>query len=178
MKKSSLKGTTFATTLALAGIVATATGAYAAVQQVTGTIAFDNAITITKNSDINFGIVLANTADSYTITTAGVVSAAGGATHLIGGTTAAGNLTIKGSATQTISIQTGGYTAASGVTPSAATCSYGGAAAVACDTAQTGLAAPTAAGTTLLLGLTVAADGTQAAGSTAAPTFNVTVIYG
>ena len=147
----------------------------AVTQSVTANIAFDNAITLTKNSDINFGIVRAATADTYTITTAGVVTAGGGATNLLGGTLAAGNITIAGSSTQTVAISAGSYVANNGVTPSAATCAYNGGAAAACSlTAQ---AAP-AAGKTLLVGVQVSASGAQAAGTSAAPTFVITVIYG
>lgn len=149
--------------------------ASAVTQSVTANIAFDNAITLTKNADINFGIVKAATADTYTITTAGVVTAGGGAGNILGGTPAAANITIAGSATQTVAISAGSYTANNGVTPSAATCAYNGGGSAACSlTAQ---AAP-GAGKTLLVGVQVAASGAQAAGTSAAPTFVITVVYG
>lgn len=158
----------------LSGALALSQHVNAATQSVTANIAFDSAITLTKNADINFGVVKAGAAANYTITTAAVVST-GGAGEVLGGTPAAGNITVAGSATQTVAVSVGSYTANNGVTPSAATCSYNGEAAAACSlTAQ---AAP-GAGKTLLLGVTVAVDGTQAAASTAAPTFVVTVVYG
>ncbi len=151
-------------------------GAQAATQSVTANMAFDSVLSLTKNADINFGTVKASTVGTYTINTAGTVTPAGGGV-IVGGTTAFGQITITGSASQTVSISTGTYTANNGVTPSAATCSYDGAAASACDTPLTGLAAP-GVGKVLRLGVTASSDGTQAAGATAAPTFVVTVIYG
>lgn len=160
--------------LAVTAMAVYAVGASAATQSVTANIAFDTALSITKNSDINFGVVKALTADTYTITTAGVVTAGGGAGNILSGTPTAGNLTIVGSATQLIDISVGSYTANNGVTPSAATCAYNGGGAGACP--LTGVAAP-GAGKTLLLGAQVAASGAQAAGTSAAPTFVVTVLY-
>ena len=163
--------------LAIAAGVLAAGGAHAATQSVTANMAFDALLTLTKNNDINFGTVAALTSGTYTISTAGVVTPTLGGI-VIGGTPAAGQITITGSATQTISISTGAYVANNGVTLSGATCGYNGAAGVACDTPLTGLAAPGAGGRILRLGVQAAADGTQAAATSAAPTFTVTVIYG
>jgi hypothetical protein len=136
-------------------------------------IGFDVGLALNKNSDINFGTVTAANASTYRISTAGAVSTVSGTGTQIYGTTSAGSITITGSASDTITISAGSYTANNGVTPSNATCSYKGAAATAC--LVTG-AAP-GSGTTLLLGVDVAADGSQAAGTTAAPTFVVSATY-
>lgn len=152
-------------------------GAYAATQSVTANMSFDSVLTLTKNADINFGTVRAAQIGTYTINTAGVVTPSGGGV-LVAGTPAAGQITITGSGTQTLSISTGTYAVNNGVTPSAATCAYDGAAATACDTPLTGLTAPGIGGRVLRLGVAAAVDGSQAVGSTAAPTFVVTVIYG
>ncbi len=162
--------------LGLLGSFMLSGGAYAATQSVTANMTFDTALTLTKNADIQFGLLKASTAGTYVISTAGVVTPSGGGV-VIGGTPAFGQITITGSTTQTVTISTGSYTAAGGVTLSAATCNYNGAAIANCDTGGTGLAAP-GAGKVLKLGVTAAADGTQAAGATPAPTFVVTVIYG
>lgn len=153
-----------------------AADAQAATQSVTANVTFDAALTLTKVSDINFGIVKASTAGTYVISTAGVVTPSGGGV-VVGGTPAAGNITIAGSTTQTVAISTGSYVANAGVTPSAATCAYNGGASTACDTPLTAQTAP-GAGKTLKLGVTAVSNGTSAAGTTAAPTFTVTVIYG
>lgn len=165
--------------LLAAGMIA-ALGAFAPVdagavtQSVTANISFDSPLAITKNADINFGTVRAGVADTYTITTAGSVSAAGSGAYLYG-TTSAASLTITGSTSQTISISVGGYTANGGVTPQNATCAYNGGSAGSCSLSS--VAAP-GAGKTLLLGVQAVVDGTQTGGSSAAPTFTVTVVYG
>jgi hypothetical protein len=142
---------------------------------VTATIAFDTALTLSPVSQINFGTVKALVADTYTIDTAGTVTAAGSGQWLHG-PTSAGNISIAGSTTQTINISVGNYSAASnGVTAANAKCRYNGDTESACS--RTGAAAP-AAGKTLLLGVQAVVSGTQAAGSPAAtPTFDVTVVY-
>jgi len=156
------------------GFLATQQAVNAATQSVTANIAFDTAIALTKNADIDFGVVEAGVADTYTITTGAVVTAAG-AGQILGGTPVAGDITIVGSATQTIAVSVGTLVADSGVTPANVTCAYDGGGSAACS--LTGQAAP-GVGKTLLLGADVVVDGTQAAGSTAAPTFIVTVVYG
>jgi len=159
-------------------IVATAllfsADAIAATQSVTVNIAFDTPLTLTKVSDIKFGTVSAGVASTYTITTAGVVTATGSGQWLYG-TKAAGNITIAGATSDTVNISVGGYTAQNGVTPANATCSYNGGAAGSCTI--TGAAAPGAAGKTLLVGVDAQVSGTQIAGSTATPSFTVTVVY-
>lgn len=154
-------------------IAAAATTAYAATENVTANIAFDSALSIVKNADIDFGVVEAGIADTYTIDTTATVTAAGTG-QVIGGTPAAGDLTISGSPTQAIDISVTNYVADNGVTPQNATCSYDGGAEAACT--LTGAAAP-GAGTTLLLGVEADVDGTQAANDVAAPTFDVVVNY-
>jgi len=147
--------------------------AMAATQSVTANLAFDTPLTLTKNNDINFGTVIASTASTYTITTAGTVSATGSGQWLYG-SKAAGSITLAGSTTQTVNISVGGYTPQGGVTPSNAQCAYNGGGAGSCTISA---AAAPGAGKTLLIGVDAAVDGTQAAGSTAAPSFTVTVVY-
>jgi hypothetical protein len=141
----------------------------------TAALAFDLGLSMTKNADINFGTVTANNASTYRISTTGAVSVVSGTGTTLYGIPTAGSLTISGSTTTGITISTGAYTANNGVTPSNATCAYNGGASSSCDAGISGTAP--GAGKTLLLGVTVAADGTQAAGTTAAPTFLVTVAY-
>ena len=167
---------TFLGYAALAGLLVSGV-AYAATQSVTANATFDSALTLTKNSDINFGTLKALTSGTYVIDTNGTVTPSAGGV-IINGTPNAGQITITGSATQTVAISTGTYAANNGVTPSAATCNYNGSPIANCDTGGTGLTAPGAGGKVLKLGVQIVADGTQAAGTTAAPTFVVTVIYG
>lgn len=162
--------------VALAGLLVCG-AAFAGTQSVTASASFDVPLTVTKDADISFGILKAGTSGTYVIAPNGIVMPSNGGA-VVGGTPAYGKITISGSATQTISISTGSYTASSGVAASAATCDYDGALISSCDTGASGLAAPGATGKVLKLGLTIDADGTQAAGSTAAPSFVVAVIYG
>ena len=149
--------------------------AWAVTQSVTANISFDTPLSLAKNSDINFGTVTAASATTYRISTAGAVSVVSGSGTTLYGTPAAGNIKIAGSATDLINISVGGYTANNGVTPSNATCAYNGGASGSCTIS--GAAAPGSSGKTLLVGCDVAADGTQAAGTSAAPTFTITVVY-
>jgi hypothetical protein len=148
--------------------------AWAATQSVTANIAFDTPLNLTKTADINFGTETAANASTYQITTAGAITTTAGTGAYLYGASHAGSITIAGPAADTLTISVGGYTANSGVTPSNASCAYnGGAAVTPCSYAA---AVAPGAGKTLLLGVTVAADGTQAAGTSAAPTFTVTVV--
>ena len=163
--------------LVLAAGTATLLGAFqawAATQSVTANIAFDTPLNLTKTADINFGTETAANASTYRISTAGAVTTTVGTGAYLYGATNAGSITIAGPAADTLTISVGGYTVNNGVTPSNASCAYnGGAAVTPCSYAA---AAAPGAGKTLLLGVDVAADGTQAAGTTAAPTFTVTVV--
>ena len=144
----------------------------------TAAVGFDIPLSIDTVADINIGHVQAVTTGTYTINTTGHVTATGTGQWL-NGPTNAGDLLVHGSATQTISISAGSYVAGGtggGVKLSAATCSYNGGAPVPCSLSTQ--AAPTPAGKTLLLGVTVTVSNkTQADGSTATPSFTVTVTY-
>ncbi len=147
--------------------------AFAATQTVTANAAFDSALNVTPVNAINFGYLLAGTAATYTISPAGATSTTGG-TYL-GGTPQAGSYTVTGSGNQTISISAGTYTADRTVQISAATCNYAGSPVASCS--GTGLAAPTAGGKPLLVGVTIAPTGAEADGSTYAPSFVLTITY-
>lgn len=153
--------------------VLTGAQAHAAMQTVTAHIAFDTPLSLVKTSDIDFGSVQAVTADTYTISTSGVVTAAGTGTSL-SGPTSAGNITVSGSTTQSVGISVGDYTSQNGVSLQNAVCSYDGSAPGSCTVAS----APAAGGgKTLLVGVDAVVDGTQVAGAAAAPSFTVTIVY-
>ncbi len=136
-----------------------------------GQLSFVKALTLTKNADINFGTVTANNASTYRISTAGAVSTISGTGTPLYGTTSAGNIIVSGSPYIYTNISVGGYTSDNGVTPSNAQCSLNGGAAGSCSTYFA------AASQSLLIGVDVTTDGTQAAGTTAAPSFVVTAYY-
>jgi hypothetical protein len=148
----------------------------AATQSVAVNVSFDVPLTLSNDNEISFGTLKAGTGGSYVIDTNGAVTPSNGGV-VIGGTQASGKITISGSATQSVAISTGSYAANGGVIPSAATCNYGGLPIADCDAGGTG-PAPGGAGKVLKLGVTVHADGTQTPGSTATPSFVVTVVYG
>lgn len=147
--------------------------ALAVTQSMTANIAFDTPLSLTKTSDINFGTVKIGTADTYTITTAGTVTASGAGEQLYG-TPTAGSITVSGSATQSINISAGDYVPNGGVALQNATCSYNGGAPGSCAISN---AETPGSGKTLLVGVQAIVDGTQVAGATAAPSFTVTIAY-
>lgn len=162
------------------GVVALATAtilassiAFAAIQNFNANVRFATPLTLTKVKDLDFGIVQAFQAGTYVLSATGVVTASGGGVA-VGGTPQAGELTIAGSATQTINISTNGLAANNGVTPSVPTCRYNGGTETTCN--LTNQVSP-GAGKTLFLGLTVVVNGSQADGTTASPSFNVNVVY-
>lgn len=146
--------------------------ALAATQNFLANVKFATPLTLTKVKDLNFGIVKANAAGSYVLSTAGIVTASGGGA-VVGGVQQAGQLTVTGSSTQTLNISTDGLTPDNGVTPSAPTCKYDASVEAPCN--LTNQVAP-GAGKTLLLGLTIAAPALPD-NATAAPSFNVNVVY-
>lgn len=161
--------------LALAVSVLFAGQAQAADHNVTADLAFDAALSFSNPVNIDFGILRSGTIGNYTIDTAGTRTVNSG--EAIGGTPNAGSVTVSGSTTQTVHISTSGLgVAVSGVTLSAPTCNYDGAP-INCAAGVGGLAAPDS-GTTLLLGVTAAVDGSQNPGDTVSPTYTVTVVYG
>ncbi|MGE3623109.1 MAG: DUF4402 domain-containing protein [Bdellovibrionales bacterium] len=141
---------------------------------VTATLTFDTPLSVTKDSDINFGSLQAGMANAYTISPAGALTATTPAGILFG-TPVAGQLTIAGSTTQTISIQVQNYQANGGVTLSDAMCNYNGGGATACDTAMPSQLAP-GSGKILLLGVTATTTSATPAG-VATPSFDVVVTY-
>ena len=145
----------------------------AATQTVSAAITFDSMLTVTKSADINFGNVKADQVGTYVISPTGAVTASDGGV-VLGGSSQVGNLTISGSTTQAIDIMANNYVADNGVIPSNATCSYDGGVASSCS-----LSSQTAPGVgkILLVGITVAVDGEQDAGMSAAPTFDFVVNY-
>jgi hypothetical protein len=148
--------------------------AHAATLSVTANVAFETPLTLVQDAAINFGTLKAATSGTYVIDTNGRVTPSNGGA-LVGGTPAPGQITITGSSTQAISIGTSAFSADRGVTLSAASCNYDGTMIANCDGA--GLPAPGGPGKILKLGATITADGTQAAGTTAAPAFVLSVVY-
>ncbi|TAL27852.1 MAG: hypothetical protein EPN97_16200 [Alphaproteobacteria bacterium] len=145
-------------------------------QSVTANIRFDTPLTLTKVSDLDFKSVTAGVASTvYRLSTAGALSVVSGPGSAVFGTPVAGNISIVGSTTQTIQITAGNAAAQGGASVSNFKCNYDGGGEVNCST-LTAAAAP-GAGKTLLLGADVTTGGSEAAGATAAPTYDITVVY-
>lgn len=161
-----------------AGVVAAlASGvAFAATQNFTATATFATPLTLTKNADLDFAVLKANTAATYNLSTAGLVTA-GANGEFIAGTSHAGNLTISGAANQLINISSPALsvTPNNGVNVTSVNCAYDNGAEVQGCTIN-GAAAP-GAGKTLLVGADIDVDGSQNDGVVATPTFDVNVVY-
>lgn len=147
--------------------------AAASTQTISANISFQSALILSPVRNIDVGTVLADASGVYTIDTQGTVTASAGG-QVLGGTPEVGEITIAGSDTQTINISVTNYQTDSGVTPSNASCSYDGIISSPCTLSS--VAAP-AAGTSLLLGVTLSVDGTQSDGTQATPSFDVVVSY-
>lgn len=162
--------------LSAASIMIGMGSAYAATTTVTSTIKFITDLSVTEVTPPNFGYAKAGAAGTYILKTDGTIDAASTGTPE-GGTLAAGDYTITGSASQAINISVGNYVADGASTPSAATCNYNSAGEVPCtDASMTGAAAP-GAGTDLKLGLTVTAAGGSTDGEVDHPKMDLTVLY-
>ena len=152
--------------------------AYAATLVVTGHVRFLTHITITQVADPDFGSVSAGIADTYTLSTAGGVTAAGGPTHIEGGAPAAGSYTLVASTAQGINIFCSGYTAQGVSTPSALTCSYNAGAETACASGASPLAiASPLASANLKVGLKVTTTAAGTDNESDTPTLTLNVVY-
>ena len=161
--------------LACATTLMGAGSAFALTQTVTASIKFLSDLTVTPVASPNFGYVKAGQAGVYALNTAGTLTPSGGGV-VEGGTPVVGNYLIKGSASQLINITDGNYVANGASTPSAGRGKYGAGAEVAC-TGMNGLAAPGAAGTTLLVGLTITTTAAGVDNQTDTPHFDLTIVY-
>ena len=170
--KQILASLTVLTVAAVAGYQAMAANP----QSVTANIRFDTPLTLTKVSDLDLKSVKAGVASTvYRLSSAGALSVVSGPGSAVFGTPVAGNISIVGSTTQTIQITAGNAAAQGGASVSNFKCNYNGGGEVGCNTITTG-AAP-GAGKTLLLGADVTTGGAEATGATAAPTYDITVVY-
>ncbi len=152
--------------------------AWAATETITANIGFDEPLAIVSfgGYSVEFGTVRAGVADVFTLSYASGLTAQNSSGNILYGFAGMADLGVSGSATQSIQFSASNYVADNGVTPSDATCVYGNTAAAPCDGL---LGDPPGGGfaTDLKVGLTITVDGTQTAGETAAPTFDLAVIY-
>ncbi|HTK85047.1 MAG TPA: hypothetical protein VL625_08175 [Patescibacteria group bacterium] len=163
--------------LTAASLLVGATTVYAATATVTSSIRFLTHITITQNTAPNFGNVSSGVGDTFTLSTAGVVTDTAAGAHLEGGTTAAGDYTVVASTNQAIGIYADGYTTDGSSTAQAATCKYAAGSSVTCDGVgnQVTIATP-AASATLKVGLQIVTTG-GTDGVTEQPAMTLHVVY-
>lgn len=147
--------------------------ALAVTESVTAHIAFDTTLGLNEEEAMDFGVVKAAQSGTYALSTGGVITPGGGGVWLSGTPTPA-DITISGSTTQTINISVGNAASDNGVSIGTFVCDYNGGGSGSCTI--NGAAAP-GAGKTLLVGATATVDGSQAAGETAEPTFDVVAVY-
>lgn len=160
----------FALLLAATVSVLGSQSALAASVSVPTSITLDTPVALTLNKNIDFGTVRQGSC-TYFIDTSGSVSVVSGSGcgYLTGATAAA---SVSFSAAGTVTYGVGGYTADRGVTPSDAECEeVGGGITLHC---LGGAASSTASGT-VLIGVHVTTDGTQAGGITYSPSMVLTV---
>lgn len=137
---------------------------------------FSEPFTITETLSMNFGNLMANTASTYTLSTANAITATGGGAA-VGGVQRAGSYTIADTAgSANIDIATAGLTANNGVTPQNPVCSYDGGPDIA-GCAINNAANPGVAGKVLKVGIQLVVDGSQANGGSATPQFGIDVTY-
>lgn len=140
----------------------------------TATVAFDSGPAVNKVSDMNFGTVQSQTAGVYIMNTSGNINDVQGGVFLHGPTSVA-EADIMGSSIQTVDITSANYVSDQGVDIISLRCRYDGGLERNCDT-MLNMPAP-GAGKQLLIGARIEVDGSQAAGVTANPTFDIVATY-
>ncbi len=165
--------------------------AFADVYNMGSTAYFVTSLTETPAATMNFGTIAAGASDTFTVpipngsaqTYTTTITTSGNVLHIIKSAGSVGAIKITGSGqagtTLTVNVISGsGYTPNMGVTASNAQCSYDGAAAFACETGATNLAAPGSAGKYLRVGADITPDGIQNAdGMTATPSIAINISY-
>ena len=163
--------------LAIAGAMAMSGVAYAATQSFTASIQFLTPLSF--NSAVNPDLGNWNAGASgrnFILNTDSSVGGTNSADYI--NNAAAGSVNVVGSAFDTVDIVANNFVANNGVTINDVPCKYGAAAATTCGGAGISTAAaPTGAGTALLVGVDVNTTTAHVDGDTAAPTFDIVVSY-
>ena len=142
-------------------------------EAVTAEVEFVDPLTITEVNALQFGLLDQNlNLETVVIAPNSALTDAGGI--VLGGTQAAADLTVAGTASQSITILVDSISNGTGYTLGTVLCSYNSGANTACDGA--GMSATSAASATLLIGATLTGNNLAATG-VANGSFNVTVSY-
>jgi hypothetical protein len=136
---------------------------------------FLDPVTITEVNPLRFGLLDVNMANTETIIIAPNSTVTDTQNNILGGTQGAANLTVTATASQAITILVDNVSTANGYSLGTWMCNYNGAGAdTGCD--GSGYSETSATSATLLVGVTLTADGTATVG-TDNSTFDVTVSY-
>lgn len=132
-------------------------------------------VTITENNALQFGLLDVNMGNNETVTIAPDGTVTDTKSNVFGGTQAAANLTVTATASESITILVDNVSSASGYVLQNWMCNYDSAGSdSACD--GSGYTETSVASATLLIGVTLKANGTATVG-TDNSTFDVTVSY-
>ena len=144
-------------------------------EQVPVEVEFVSPITITEDSELNFGLLDVNLAGGETVIIAPDDSVTDASSRVVGGVQRAADLAVGATASQAITILVDNVSAAKGYTLGTWMCNYEGAASdSACDGA--GYSETTVAIGTLKVGVTLTGNGSAVVG-TDDSNFDITIIY-
>jgi hypothetical protein len=150
--------------------------AFAASQSFTASIRFVAPIAFAAAINPSFGVFDAGAVGrNFVLGTDGSISGTDAVAYA--GGASAGSIKIQGSQFQNIDIVAQNLVADGGVSIASISCDYGGTGSTDCIAGIASAAAPTEAGTTLLLGLGVTTTTAHSDGSSAAPAFDIIVSY-
>lgn len=164
--------------LIMGSVLFAAHNAYALTQSMNASVTFIAPLAVSAVTNPSFGKLAANVDSTvYVLDTSGTVKVSSGPGSTLGGSPAAGSMTISGSDSQTIDISSSDPASDGTVTPSNITCKYGDGDEVSCNDSTLNTADAPGAGKVLNVGLTLTTDGTEVDGDSAIPSFNITVVY-
>jgi hypothetical protein len=143
-------------------------------EPVTVDMNFLDPVTIMEVNPLRFGLLDVNMANTETITIAPGGGVSGDTGRIFGGTQGAANLTVTASASQAITILVDNVSTANGYSLGTWMCNYNTGTDTGCD--GSGYSETSATSATLLVGVTLTANGTATVG-TDNSTFDVTVSY-
>ena len=172
-KYSLLKRLSSFTSIALLATLSMESANAANPESVVAQVQFVDAITITENNALQFGLLDQNL-NLETVVIAPDSSVTDAGSIVLGGTQAAASLTVASTATQSITITIGSIVDGTGYALGTVMCTYDGGSSTACDGG--GMSATSVASATLLVGATLTGDNLSVAGA-ANGSFNVTVSY-
>lgn len=152
--------------------------AYALTQPMTASVSFMAPLAVGSITDPSFGKLSAGVASTvYKLDTGGNVTTISGPGSALGGSPAAGSMTLSGSGNQTVNISATNLIDDNNIIPSAIMCAYDSGNEVSCNDSSLDTAAAPGGGKVLKVGMTITTLGNESDGDEAAPSFDITVVY-